>query len=108
MARQLTLPGLGGIDPEHRADIESIQEALQHHDQHHPLHLDTLLAPGGELRHWVKDQDPRAKIGDLFKKLPDQGEDQSNPPDWLDDLPSPATLQGIVTENILDLIHDIR
>ncbi len=99
MARQLSLPGLGRL--------ESIEEALQHRDQH-PLDLDTWLAPGGELWHWVRDQGSRPDINDIIEKLTGSAGNQSGPPDWVDDLPSPAALQAIVVETVVDLIDDIR
>jgi hypothetical protein len=46
-----------------------------------------------------------AGIGDLFER---RAENHSPSLDSIDGLPSPGTLQGIASANILDLIHDLR
>lgn len=105
MARQLSFLDVLSLDSQ--LDFETTRDAFQHRDEH-AADIATLLSPGGELWHWVTHSPSRPDIGDIFKQLADASDNQSTPPDWVNDLPTPASLQGIVTENILDLIHDVR
>jgi hypothetical protein len=107
VARKLNLFHSNPANSDPRPLVDAIQEAVAEREGH-SVDLGTLLSPGGELWHGAKNHDAGPDIRDFLNNLAGQEENHSSPPDWVDNLPSPATLQALVTENLLDLIHDVK